>query len=239
VGPHQSFCLYANTRTGCRRSNPRASTNIEILLFLNLVGFFWGEVVFLFSFSWVFCLFVYYCGVFIFIFIPIFLFFLSLLSTLPSPSSHPYSHSLHSTSFSYVKIHCSSFQIFFLPLPIHCLTWSTPSPPILSQPVKRLPLPPTHLPPADQPMIPTLHNSNTLQSLTQASYTTITEIHPNTQEGHKTQQPLHCIPTYPPLFWPPLLVPPYVTPQISIANVKNINPQLPLLIDIITNGSST
>jgi hypothetical protein len=45
----------------------------------------------------------YYCGGFYFYFYSNFLFFLSLLLTLPSSSSHPYSHPLHFPS-SYVKI---------------------------------------------------------------------------------------------------------------------------------------
>jgi hypothetical protein len=55
----------------------------------------------------------------------------------------------------------------------------------LPQPINRLPLPPTLSPPADQPTIPTLHNPNPMQTLTQAAYTTTTEIHPNT---HKLPQ---------------------------------------------------
>jgi hypothetical protein len=43
----------------------------------------------------------------------------------------------------------------------------------------------------------TLHNPNPLQSLTQAPYTTTTEMHPNTHKGHKTQQPLQCSPHSP------------------------------------------
>jgi hypothetical protein len=44
--------------------------------------------------------------------------------------------------------------------------------------------------------VPTLYNSNPLQSLTQAPYTT-TEIHPNTHKDHKPQQPPHCFPHSP------------------------------------------
>jgi hypothetical protein len=64
-----------------------------------------------------------------------------------------------------------------------------PSPPlsILPQPVTTLPVPPTYSPPADQPIVPTLHTTpNLLQSLTQAPYTTTTEIYPKPHKGHKT-----------------------------------------------------
>jgi hypothetical protein len=52
--------------------------------------------------------------------------------------------------------------------PFSLTLFSQPSlfPPILPQPVTRLPLPPTHSSPADQPTIPTLHNPQTQQSLT-------------------------------------------------------------------------
>jgi hypothetical protein len=134
------------------------------------------------------------CGFFISIFIPIFFFLLSL----PSPSSHPYSHPFHSSSFSCAKTHCSPSQLLFLPLRIHSQPLPSTSPSILPQPVTRLPLPPTYSSPADQPIIPTWHNLNSLYSLTQATYTT--EIHPNTHNCHKTKQPLHCFPHSPTTF---------------------------------------
>jgi hypothetical protein len=74
------------------------------------------------------------------------------------------------------------------PLFLPALTFPSHSP----QPVPRLLLPPTHSSPADQPTIPTLHNPNTLQSLTQIPSTTTTQIYPNTHKDHKRQQPLHC-----------------------------------------------
>jgi hypothetical protein len=58
-------------------------------------------------------------------------------------------------------------------------------------------LPPTHSLPADQPTVPTLHNPNPLQSPTQAPYTILTEIHPNTHKGHKTQHSPHHFPHLP------------------------------------------
>jgi hypothetical protein len=60
-----------------------------------------------------------------------------------------------------------------------------PSPPILPQTVTRLPLPHIYSPPADKPTIPTLHNPNPLQSLTEAPYTT-TETHPTPQNPAAT-----------------------------------------------------
>jgi hypothetical protein len=72
------------------------------------------------------------------------LFFLSVLTNLPSLSSHPYSHPLQTPSFSCAKMHCSLSQLLFLPLLIHSLTLPSPSPPILPQTVTRLPIPPTH-----------------------------------------------------------------------------------------------
>jgi hypothetical protein len=90
-----------------------------------------------------------------------------------------------------------SASLFPLPSPSHSIS---------PQPITRLPLPPTHSPPADQPTIPTLHNPNLLQSLTQAPYTTITKIHTNTCQGPKTQLIQHFTQS-PPHFLPPILVP--------------------------------
>jgi len=98
-------------------------------------------------FSFFFCFFC-YCGFSISILIPI-VFFLSILTTLPSPSSHQYSHPFHSPSFSCAKIHCSSPQQLILPLLTHSLPLPSPSPLILFQPITRLPLPPTHSSPAE------------------------------------------------------------------------------------------
>jgi hypothetical protein len=92
--------------------------------------------------------------------------------------------------------------------PLHPNYSSAPSHPILSQPVTRLPLSPTHSPPSDQPPVPTLYNPNLLQSLTQAPYTTTTEIHPNTHKGHKTKQLPHYSLTHPLHLPLPLSVPP-------------------------------
>jgi hypothetical protein len=160
---------------------------------------------------------------FLFLFLCLLSFFLSILPTLPSWSSHPFSQPLHSSPFSCAKIHCSPSQQLILSLLTHCLPLPSPSPPICSQPATRLPLSPTHSSLADQCTIPTLHNPNLLQSLTQAPYTTTTEIHPNTHKGHKNQQPPHHFPTHLPHFPPPLLVPPYPTPQTSVSSLTNIN----------------
>jgi hypothetical protein len=136
----------------------------------------------------------YYCRFFIFIFIPIF-FFLSILSSLTSPSSHPYSPLTLPPSPVLKSITLLPNYSFF-PFSSTLYFYLT-SPPILPQPVTRLPLPPTQSQPADQPTIPTLHNSSPPQSLTQAPYTTTTEIHSNTNKGYKTQQPFHCLPYSP------------------------------------------
>jgi hypothetical protein len=119
---------------------------------------------FLFFFNFLlFIFFVYFIIVsFSFLFFFLFTFFLSVLSMLPSPLSHSYSHPLHSPSLFCVQIHCSPSQLLFLPLPIHHFSLPSPSPPILPQPVTRPPLSPTHSPPADQPIIPTLHNPKPL-----------------------------------------------------------------------------
>jgi hypothetical protein len=160
-------------------------------------------------------------------FLFLFYFFLSILSTLPSSSSHPYSP-LHSSSFC-AKLHCSPSQLLFLPFLLHSQLPPSPSPPILPQPVSRIPLPPTHSPPADQPTTPILHNPNSLQYLIQAPYTTTTEIYPNTYKCHKTQQPLYDFPHSP----TPLPSSPFsatltkFTPQISIASLINVNPLTP------------
>jgi hypothetical protein len=98
----------------------------------------------------VFCLFR-YCGFSIFIFIPIIFFLsLSILLTLPSSSSHPYSHPFHSPSFSCAKLHCSPPQHHVLPLLTHSLPPALTFPPIRPQPVTRLLLPPTHSSLTDQ-----------------------------------------------------------------------------------------
>jgi hypothetical protein len=97
---------------------------------------------------------------------------------------------LHSPSRSCAKIHCSPSQQFVLPHLTHSLPLPSPSPSILSQPVTRLPLTPTHSSPTDQPTIPTLHKP---KPLTQASSNT-TEIHPNTHKDYKNQQQPHCFP---------------------------------------------
>jgi hypothetical protein len=177
-----------------------------------------------FSFLFLFfvCLFS-YCGFSIFISITIIFFPLSILSTSPSSSSHPYSHSLHSPSFSSAKMHCSPPQQFILPLLTHSLPLPSPSLPILPEPVSRLSLSPIHSSPADQPTISTLQNLKPLQFLTQASSTT-TEIYPNTHKDHKTSSSHTASRTHPPYFPPPPLVfGEYLTPQISITSLTNIN----------------
>jgi hypothetical protein len=73
----------------------------------------------------------------------VFLFFHSILSPLPSQSSHLYSYHFHSPSFSCAKIHCYPSQLLFLPLLIHYFALPSTSSPIPPQTVTRLSLPPT------------------------------------------------------------------------------------------------
>jgi hypothetical protein len=170
-----------------------------------------------------FFLFVLLLWVFYFYFYLYCLFFLSILSTLPSSSSHPSSHPLHSPSLYCAKIHCSPSKLLIPPLHTHSLPLSLPSPSILPQTVKRLPLPPIHSPPADQPTIPTLHNPNSCNPWHK---------HPIPQQQKYTQTYTRAIktsshyttfPTHLPHFHPPLLVPPYPMPQTSIASLTNVN----------------
>jgi hypothetical protein len=116
----------------------------------------WTWCFFIVVFFLLFCLFVCYIIVGFYFYSNI-LFFLSVLSTSPSLSSHPSSHPLPSPSFSCATIHYSSSQLLFLSFLIHSLSLPSPPPSILPQPVTTLPIPPTHSPPADQP-IPNLHN---------------------------------------------------------------------------------
>jgi hypothetical protein len=123
-----------------------------------------------------FCLFVFpviFCLLVCFVIVD-FLFFISipttffLLSILSSSFSHPYCHSLKSPSFPYTKIHFLPSQQLIWTLVTHSLPMSSPSPPILPQPITIPPLPSTHSSPADQPTIPnpcnpytsTLHYNN-------------------------------------------------------------------------------
>jgi hypothetical protein len=124
----------------------------------------WWVFLLLFFSCWL-CLFV--CFIVSFLFLFLFSFFLSILSTLPSPSSNCSCYLLYAPSFSCAKIHCSPAQLLFLPLLTHSFPLPPPSPPINPKPVTRLHLPSTHSPPANQPTVPTLHNHNPLQSLTQ------------------------------------------------------------------------
>jgi hypothetical protein len=191
----------------------------------------------LFTFSWWFfccffaCLFCYY-GFSIFISFPT-IFFLSILSTLPSSFSHPYCHPLHSPSFSWAKICCSLSQQLILPLLTHSLPLPSPSSPFLPQPVTHH----THHPLTNlQYQLYTIPDSwnpwHKHPPLLQQKYT---QTHTRTT---KTRSPHAASPTQQPHFPSPPLVPPYPTPQISIASLTNVNPQLPLLIDVTTKVSS-
>jgi hypothetical protein len=177
--------------------NSRTKTKTEILLFLNLV------------FCCCFCFFNFFFNVVLFIcFIIVevlflFLFFFSLyyrfshhhllIPTL-TPFTLPPAPVLKSIAPFPTTLSAPSHPLSSL---------SSPSPPNLPQPVTRLPLLPTYSPPANQPIIPTLHNPKPLQSLTQTPYTTVTEIHQNTHKGHITQQPTHDFPHTYPTSWLP------------------------------------
>jgi hypothetical protein len=132
----------------------------------------------------------YHCGLFISIFIPIFFFFLSILSTSPSSSSHPYSQLLHSSSFSWANIHCSPSQLLFLSLLILSFPLPTLSLPIFLKHVTRL--------------APHTHTHHLLTNLLYQLYTTLTPCNPwhstlqynnrstpKHTQGRQKQQPLH------------------------------------------------
>jgi hypothetical protein len=71
-------------------------------------------------------------------------------------------------------------------------------------------------------LLTTLQTPNLLHSLTQAPYTTTTEICPDTHKGHKNQQPLHHFPHSPTPLLSPLLVPLYPIPKTFIASPTNV-----------------
>jgi hypothetical protein len=85
-------------------------------------------------------------------------FSLSILSTLPSLSSHLYSYSLHSSSFSCAKTHCPPLQRLILP----------PHP--LSSPSLHLPLP--FSPNLSPDYASLLHTHHPLNNLLYQLYTT-------------------------------------------------------------------
>jgi hypothetical protein len=147
-------------RLGTRKITPELKqTKTDILLFLNLV--FWLFIILL----WVFYFYFYS-------------YFLSVLSTLPSLLSHPYSHHLHSPIFSCATIHGSPSQLLFLPI-IHFL--HLPSPPFLYSPNCHYTIPPSYthklltnllykLSKTQPPVIPdtsTLHYSGNIPKHTQ------------------------------------------------------------------------
>jgi hypothetical protein len=125
------------------------------------------------------------------------------LLTSPSLLSYPYSYPLHFPSFSCATIHCTTFQLLFLPLLIHYLQLS--SPPLLSSP-KLL---------AQYPFL--LHTHHLLTSLLYQLYTIPVPCkpchkHPPLQKQKyiqidtmDTKPSSSCIysPTNPPLFPPP------------------------------------
>jgi hypothetical protein len=153
-----------------------------------------------------------------------YLFCLSIQSTLPSSSSHPYSHLLHSPSFSCVTIHSSCSQLLVLPLLIHlsppvftyhskpCPTCHHTTSPSYTLTTCRLPY---HIN-FTQPKHPAICHTSTLHYNNR-------NIPKNTQG---TQKP--AAPTLLPLLTHPTynlpLLPPNPTPQISIASLTNFNP---------------
>jgi hypothetical protein len=100
VRSHQIFHLDTITRILHLRNNSRT--------FINRVNFLWSlNLVFVIMFLF-------------FLFLSFFLsFFIPALLTPSSLFCYPYSHSLHSPSFSCTIIHCSPSQLLFLPLLIH------------------------------------------------------------------------------------------------------------------------
>jgi hypothetical protein len=149
-----------------------------------------------------------------------FLFFLSILSTLPSSSSHRHSHFLHSPSLSCAKIHRrflpNSFVCPFSSIFSPCAHLPQPFSPNLSSGYPSL-LCTHHL--LTNLLYQLLHNPSPVQSLTQAPYTITTEIHPNNTRATKPSSPHTPSPTHLPHFLPPPLVLPYLSPQISIASL--------------------
>jgi hypothetical protein len=91
------------------RITPELKPKTEIVLSLNLVFFI---VFYHVSFCFIFSFF----GVLLLWVILFYFTFISTFSVLTSPSlsSHPYSYSLHTPSFSCAKIHCSPYQLLFL-----------------------------------------------------------------------------------------------------------------------------
>jgi hypothetical protein len=170
-----------------------------------------------------FCLF-YYCGLFIFYF-----YFYFLLFFLYCQLFH---HHFFIPTFTPFTLPPSVLKsLAFLPT-----TLSTPSHPLDPPPspsplihpwtVTKLPLPHTHSQPADQPTIPTLHNPNPLQSLTQA-YSTEQKKTQTHRRTTKTSSPCTAFPTHPSHFPLLSLVLSYPIPHVSIDSLTNVNPPAP------------
>jgi hypothetical protein len=184
----------ANTRTGCGGITPEHKLRLKFYCSWTLWDF-WG-----FFFFW-FCLFVYFLLIFVCLFVTVgFLFlFLFILHIVFFLYSQFYHHHLLIPTVTPFTLPPSPMlkSIALLPnnslILSHPLSLFSPSNPILNQHDTRLPLPPTHSPPTDQPTMTTSYNPKPLQSLTQAPSTT-TEIHTNTHKDHKNQQPSQCFP---------------------------------------------
>jgi hypothetical protein len=122
----------------CWRNNSKTQTKTEILLFLNLEFIDYLFVSYLFVqfphwFLLVVAIVTFVIVGFLFLLLPHYLFFFSLstLSTLPSSSSHPYSHPLHSPSFYCAKNPVPLSNNSFCPLLSTLFLQPSPSPPIL------------------------------------------------------------------------------------------------------------
>jgi hypothetical protein len=167
---------------------------------------------------------------FVIVWIPfwfIFLFFpLSILSTLPSSSSHPHSQPLHFPSFSCAKVHCSPSQQLALPLLTHSFSWPSLSPPILPNLSPDCPfLLHTHY-----LMINPLYQLHKTLNPCNLWHSTLHYNNINSSkhtQDHKNQKLLNFFShSHTPLPTTPFSVT-YPTPQISIASLTNINPPTP------------
>jgi hypothetical protein len=166
-------------------------------LFLNLVFFNW-VLFFLFCFVLPSIFLFYYCegffkSLFHFIFISIFfsLYYqltITIFLSPFSPLSLSFLHLCYNPLFSFPN---TLFTTSHPPSPLALLSSSHPPP------TCHITTPSYTLTTCWLIHVPTLHNPNALQSLTQAPSTIRTEIHPSTHKGHKTRQPPYCFPHSP------------------------------------------
>jgi hypothetical protein len=151
-----------------------------------------------------------------FLFLFLFSFFLSILSALPSPSSHLYSHSLHSPSFSFPTTLSDPSQLLSPPF--------SPPPPFLLNlsphysPYTLTTCWPTYYTNFTQPQPPTIPDTSTL--------------HYNRNTLKHTQGPQNPVAhTLLPSLTQPLPASQFsatlTNSQISIAILTNVNPSTP------------